>query len=173
MDSQRKGIYGWFGLSHPIFDPENRFVASPFLSPLVLGIIRLVFAIYMTICIIVEPILLKRGRRTRRDAVKFPAYFTNITFISLAWLSISQNISDIQLLLGYWHLLSNLCSHREVPSPQVPTIPATPPLPILLNSYDIPLHRDHSILVSDLYPASQESIFNIAPPVDKYFLSLP
>lgn len=84
MDIRRKDFYGWFGLSKPVFDAENRFVASPFLSPLVLGVLRLMVAIYMTTCIIVEPILLKNGRRTRRDAVKFPAYFTNITFISLA-----------------------------------------------------------------------------------------
>lgn len=85
VENRRKGVYGWFGVTQPDFDPENRFVTSPFLPPLALGVIRLVFAIYMTICIITEPILLKRGRRTRRDAVKFPSYFTNITFISLAW----------------------------------------------------------------------------------------
>jgi hypothetical protein len=85
MEPRRKGVYGWFGVTVPTFDPENRFVASPFLTPLILGIIRLIFATYMTACIITEPILLKRGRRTRRNAKKFPAYFTNITFISLAW----------------------------------------------------------------------------------------
>src|SRR2546423_4440796 len=85
MEPRRKGIYGWFGVTVPTFDPENRFVASPFLTPLILGIIRLLFATYMTACIITEPILLRQGRRTRRSAKKFPAYFTNITFISLAW----------------------------------------------------------------------------------------
>jgi len=85
MENRRKGFYGWFGVTQPTFDPDNRFVASPFLSPLALGIIRLVFATYMTACIIIEPILLRKSRRTRRDAVKFPAYFTNITFISMAW----------------------------------------------------------------------------------------
>lgn len=85
MDSRRQGFYGWFGITQPIFDSDNRFVASPFLPPLVLGLIRLVFAIYMTACVIIDPILLKKSRRTRRDAIKFPAYFTNISFISLAW----------------------------------------------------------------------------------------
>jgi hypothetical protein len=85
MDTHRKGVYGWFGVSQPIFDLDNRFVASPFLPPLALGVVRLIFATYMTACIIAEPILLKQTRRTRREAVKFPAYFTNITFISLAW----------------------------------------------------------------------------------------
>jgi hypothetical protein len=85
MENRRKGAYGWFGVTQPTFDPDNRFVASPFLSPLALGIIRLVFAAYISACIVAEPILLKKGRRTRRDAVKFPAYFTNITFISMAW----------------------------------------------------------------------------------------
>ena len=85
MDSRRKGFYGWFGITQPLFDPDNRFVVSPFLPPLVLGVIRLVFATYMTACVIIDPILLKKSRRTRRDAIKFPAYFTNISFISLAW----------------------------------------------------------------------------------------
>jgi hypothetical protein len=85
MDNRRKGFYGWFGLTQPIFDPDNRFVTSLYVPPLVLGVIRIVLATYMTACIIVEPILLKKGRRTRRDAIKFPAYFTNITFISLTW----------------------------------------------------------------------------------------
>jgi hypothetical protein len=85
MDSRRKGVYGWFGVTQPTFDPDNRFVASPFLPPLILGVVRLVFATYMTACTIIEPVLLKNGRRTRRDAAKFPAYFTNITFISLTW----------------------------------------------------------------------------------------
>jgi len=84
MDSRRHGAYGWFGVTRPIFDPENRFVASPYLSPLTLSIYRLVIAAYMTACIIAEPILLKQTRRTRREARKFTGYFTNITFISLA-----------------------------------------------------------------------------------------
>jgi len=85
MENRRKGFYGWFGLTQPTFDPEKRFVASPFLPPTTLGIIRLVFATYMTTCIVTEPILLKKNRRTRREAVKFLAYFTNMTFISLTW----------------------------------------------------------------------------------------
>ena len=84
MDNYQKGFYSWFGVTAR-FDPENRFVASPFISPVALGIIRILFALYMTCCIIIDPILLKKGRRTRRDATKFPGYFTNITFISLAW----------------------------------------------------------------------------------------
>lgn len=97
MEPRRKGVYGWFGMTVPTFDPENRFVASPFLSPLTLGIIRLVFAAYMTACIITEPILLKKGRRTRRNAKKFPAYFTNITFISLAWYTLPSQPNPSRL----------------------------------------------------------------------------
>ena len=85
MENRRKGLYGWFGVTQPVFDPDNRFVASPYMPPLVLGLVRLLFAAYMTACIVAEPLLLKKARRTRREAVKFPAYFTNITFISLAW----------------------------------------------------------------------------------------
>jgi hypothetical protein len=88
MNNRRKGVYGWFGITQPTFDPDNRFVGSPFIPPMILGVLRLVFATFMTACIITEPILLKKGRRTRRDAFKFPAYFTNITFISLAWFTI-------------------------------------------------------------------------------------
>jgi hypothetical protein len=85
MENRPKGFYGWFGITQPTFDPDNRFVASPLLPPLVLGIVRLTFAMYMTACIIAEPLLLKKNRRTRRDAFRFVAYFTNITFISFAW----------------------------------------------------------------------------------------
>ena len=85
MDNRRKGFYGWFGLTQPIFDPDNRFVTSLYLHPLVLGVIRIALATYMTSCIIAEPLLLKMNRRTRRDTKHFTAYFTNITFISLAW----------------------------------------------------------------------------------------
>jgi len=84
MDNRRYGVYGWFGVTRPVFDPENRFVTSPYLSPLTLSICRLVIAAYMTACIIAEPILLKQTRRTRREGRKFAGYFTNITFMSLA-----------------------------------------------------------------------------------------
>lgn len=101
MESHRKGVYGWFGLTQPAFDPDNRFVASPFLPPLVLGVVRLVFATYMSACIIIEPILLRQGRRTRRDADKFPAYFTNITFISLTWFVSPSKITDRIAIFGF------------------------------------------------------------------------
>jgi hypothetical protein len=107
----RKGIYGWFGVTHPIFDHENRFVASPFLPPIVLGVIRLVFAVFMTTCIIAEPILLKNSRRTRRDAVKFPAYFTNITFISLAWFDPLSRLSSRVVISGF-----RVCIPSSIPS---------------------------------------------------------
>jgi hypothetical protein len=83
MENRRYGVYGWFGVTRPVFDPENRFVASPYLPPLVLSLLRLTIAVYMTACIIANPILLKKNRRTRRESFKFPAYFTNITFMSL------------------------------------------------------------------------------------------
>ena len=95
MENRRKGFYGWFGITQPTFDQDNRFVASPFLPPLALGIVRLVVATYMTACIITEPLLLKKSRRTRRDAFKFVAYFTNITFISFAWF-VSRTIRLIE-----------------------------------------------------------------------------
>lgn len=101
MDNRRKGFYGWFGITQPIFDPDNRFVASPFLPPLVFGVIRLVFATYMTACVVIDPILLKKNRRTRRDAIKFPAYFTNISFISLAWFLPSQIILKLVVTSGF------------------------------------------------------------------------
>lgn len=82
--NERKGVYGWFGVTTPIFDPDHRFVASPWMTPILLGSIRLVFAVYMTASIIAEPILLKQSRRTRREAKRFPAYFTNITFMAMA-----------------------------------------------------------------------------------------
>jgi hypothetical protein len=101
MENRRKGLYGWFGITQPTFDPDNRFVASPFLPSMALGIIRLVFATYITACIIIEPVLLKRGRRTRRDAAKFPAYFTNITFISLAWFLQLKYIVNEEAIFGF------------------------------------------------------------------------
>lgn len=83
--NERKGFCSFFGIPKRDFDDENRFVASPWLSPLTLGAIRLTIALYMTVCIIVNPILQLQSRRTRRMAYRFPAYFTNITFMALAW----------------------------------------------------------------------------------------
>jgi len=82
--NERKGVYGWFGVTTPVFDADHRFVASPWMNPILLGSVRLVFAVYMTASIITEPILLTQTRRTRREAKRFPAYFTNITFMAMA-----------------------------------------------------------------------------------------
>jgi hypothetical protein len=76
-------VYRWFGIRDG-FDPD-RFAKSPVMAPVVLGVFRLIFAIYMTACIIAEPLLLRQSRRTRREAKKFLGYFTNITFVSFAW----------------------------------------------------------------------------------------
>jgi hypothetical protein len=75
--------YRLFGIKDG-FDPD-RFAKSPFVAPVLLGAFRLIFAIYMTACIITEPLLLRQSRRTRREAKKFLGYFTNITFVSFAW----------------------------------------------------------------------------------------
>jgi predicted small integral membrane protein len=82
---QRRGFYEFFGVPQPDFDAEKRFISSPFMSPLVLGIIRILIAVYMTACCIAGPILQLQNRRTRRHAYRFPAYFTNITFMALTW----------------------------------------------------------------------------------------
>ena len=49
----QKGFYPFFGVSTP-FDPEGKFVTARFLSPLVFGLIRLLFAIYGIAVIVID-----------------------------------------------------------------------------------------------------------------------
>ena len=98
MDNHRvakKGFYEFFGVPAGEFDHEKRFCSSPFISPLVLGVIRLIIALYMTTCCIAYPLLQLQNRRLRRHAYRYPAYFTNITFMSLTWYTLPPYLVDI------------------------------------------------------------------------------
>jgi len=72
-------FYPFFGVNTP-FDPEDRFVTARFLSPLALGIIRLILAIYGIIVIAVD---ITFNVIQFKDIGTYFAYFTDETYIGL------------------------------------------------------------------------------------------
>ncbi|KAG2140545.1 uncharacterized protein EDB93DRAFT_680529 [Suillus bovinus] len=83
--------YDRFGVSAP-FDPACRLVTSPFFSPLSLGALRLLFAIYSLVTTIT--VLVFESVRFH-DARSFFSYFTDLSYVGLVayfWASSVQTI---------------------------------------------------------------------------------
>lgn len=77
--------YEWFGVSAP-FDPACRLVTSPFFSPLSLGALRLLFAIYSLVTTITVLVF---------ESSSIFSYFTDLSYIGLVayfWASSIQTI---------------------------------------------------------------------------------
>ena len=68
-------FYSFFGVRTP-FDPEDTFVTARFLSPLIFGLIRLLFAIY-GVCVVVIDIAL--------TGIFTPAYYQVLICHSKGW----------------------------------------------------------------------------------------
>ncbi|OJA13740.1 hypothetical protein AZE42_01548 [Rhizopogon vesiculosus] len=84
--------YEWFGVPVP-FDPACKLVTSPFFSPLVLGALRLLLAVYSLITTIT--VLVFESVRYH-DASGFLSYFTDLSYIGLVayfWASSIQTIA--------------------------------------------------------------------------------
>ncbi|KAH7890291.1 hypothetical protein F5I97DRAFT_1933657 [Phlebopus sp. FC_14] len=84
--------FEWFGVSSP-FDPTNRFVTSPVFSPLTLGTLRLLFAVYTLVTIIT---ILAFEVNVYHDSRTFLSYFTDLSYIGLVayfWASGAQTIA--------------------------------------------------------------------------------
>ncbi|KAJ8584955.1 hypothetical protein M405DRAFT_853821 [Rhizopogon salebrosus TDB-379] len=84
--------YEWFGVSSP-FDPTCRLVTSPFFSPLTLGALRLLLAVYSLITTIT---VLAFESVRYHDASGFLSYFTDLSYIGLVayfWASSVQTIA--------------------------------------------------------------------------------
>ncbi|KAG1736686.1 uncharacterized protein EDB91DRAFT_502038 [Suillus paluster] len=83
--------YESFGVSSP-FDPACRLVTSPFFSPLTLGALRLLLAVYSLVTTIT--VLVFESVRYH-DASGFLSYFTDLSYIGLVayfWASSTQTI---------------------------------------------------------------------------------
>ncbi|KAG0699529.1 hypothetical protein DFH29DRAFT_46115 [Suillus ampliporus] len=83
--------FEWFGVSSP-FDPACRLVTSPFFSPLVLGALRLLLAVYSLVTTIT--VLVFESVRYH-DSNSFLTYFTDLSYIGLVayfWASSTQTI---------------------------------------------------------------------------------
>ncbi|KAG1717492.1 hypothetical protein EDB19DRAFT_1653345 [Suillus lakei] len=93
--------YEWFGVSAP-FDPACRLVTSPFFSPLSLGALRLLFAIYSLVTTITQtPDLAWPNKRSDPEPCDWScypsifSYFTDLSYIGLVayfWASSIQTI---------------------------------------------------------------------------------
>jgi hypothetical protein len=53
MTDDQKGFYPFFGVPQP-FDPEGKFVTARLLSPLSLGLVRFVLAVYAIATLVVD-----------------------------------------------------------------------------------------------------------------------
>ncbi|KAG2362898.1 hypothetical protein BDR07DRAFT_1450944 [Suillus spraguei] len=83
--------YEWFGVLAP-FDPACRLVTSSFFSPLTLGILRLLFAVYSLVTTITVLVFQSVRFHSSRS---FFSYFTDLSYIGLVayfWASSIQTI---------------------------------------------------------------------------------
>ncbi|EGN98716.1 hypothetical protein SERLA73DRAFT_181325 [Serpula lacrymans var. lacrymans S7.3] len=88
-----KSLLAWSGLSVP-FDPAHTLVSSPFFSPRVLGVIRLVIALY-TLATAVT-VLAYNAVHFKPNAGGYFSYFTNLTYIGIVsyfWAAAVQTIA--------------------------------------------------------------------------------
>lgn len=86
--------YEWFGVSAP-FDSACRLVTSPFFSPLSLGALRVLFAVYSLVTTIT--VLVFESVRFH-DSSSFFSYFTDLSYIGLVayfWASGIQTIAFV------------------------------------------------------------------------------
>lgn len=86
--------YEWFDVSAP-FDPACRLVTSPFFSPLSLGALRVLFAVYSLVTTIT--VLVFESVRFH-DSRSFFSYFTDLSYIGLVayfWASGIQTIAFV------------------------------------------------------------------------------
>ncbi|KAG1767143.1 hypothetical protein EDD22DRAFT_1008553 [Suillus occidentalis] len=86
--------YEWFGVSAP-FDSACRLVTSPFFSPLSLGALRVLFAVYSLVTTIT--VLVFESVRFH-DSNGFFSYFTDLSYIGLVayfWASGIQTIAFV------------------------------------------------------------------------------
>jgi len=86
------GVYDFFGVDRP-FDPNCTLVTSNVLSPMVLGVFRLVFAIYSLVTLIV---VMSFDGIVFHDLGEFLSYFTHLSYIGLCsyfWASSVQTLA--------------------------------------------------------------------------------